>query len=43
MNKPIRTDETKTNDGYQIPTTSNVAKEILAAPTKLLVISLNPN
>ena len=43
INSPIRTDGIRTNDGYQIPATSNVDNEILAAPTKLRVKSLNPN
>ena len=43
MSRPIRTDGIRTNDEYQIPITSNVDKEILDAPTKLRVKSLNPN
>ena len=43
MKRPIRTEETKTNDENQIPTKSNVAKQIFVAPTKLRVKSLRPN
>ena len=40
---PINNDETITNEGYHIPTTSNVANDILETPTKFLVKSFKPN
>ena len=43
INNPIRIEDVKTNDGYQIPAISNVANEIFDAPIKFLVTSLNPN
>lgn len=43
INRPIRIDGIRTNDGYQIPTISNVAKDIFVVPTIFLVKSLNPN
>lgn len=42
MKNPIRTEETKTKDGNQIPVMSKVDSAILLTPTKFLVKSLNP-
>ena len=42
MKKPIRTEETNTKDGNQIPVKSKVDKAILLTPTKFLVKSLRP-
>ena len=38
INSPIRTDGIRTNDEYQIPTTSNVAKDIFVAPIKFFLL-----
>ena len=43
MKRPIRIDGIKINDECQIPTTINVANEILDAPTKLRIKSLSLN
>ena len=43
INIPIRIDGIRTNEGYQIPTTSNVDKDIFVAPTIFRVKSLSPN
>ena len=43
INNPIKIAGIATKVGNQIPATSKVAKETFAAPTKVLVRSLNPN
>ena len=43
INRPIRMEGIRTNEEYQIPTISNVAKDIFVAPTIFRVKSLNPN
>ena len=43
INNPIRIEGIKINGGYQIPIINKVAKEILEAPTKFRIKSLNPN
>ena len=42
INNPIRVEAIGINAGYQIPTINKLASEILAAPTKVRVKSLNP-
>ena len=43
INSPIRIDGIRTNEGYQTPTISNVAKDIFVVPTIFRMKSLNPN
>ncbi len=42
INNPIRIEGIGINEGYQIPTINKVDKEILEAPTKVRIKSLNP-
>lgn len=40
---PIKSDDTRTSEGNQIPVTSKVANAIFETPTKLRVRSFSPN